>query len=524
MLTLSKSSLNWALKHAEQYGDTDIFPIPFEFLAIRHDWERLSDFLSSTNVLEWEVRPHRESLSPKSNLGFRIATQLDPLDWLFYSALTYEVGEELEAHRLPVEEGVVFSSRFAPQRDGVIYNRNIGFSQFQHRTRELAGRSSQQYVVVADIADFFPNLYHHRVENALRLAAPNKANHVKAIMHLLGQWRVGQSFGLPVGVSASRLIAEVAVHDIDQAMLGEGLTFTRYFDDFRILCRSRKDAYIALATLADILWKNHGLTLAGQKTQILPVDEFEQRYFRSGREAELDRLSEAFSDIAEQLGLDSWYQEIEYDELDDEQKASVDALNLEGLLSEQLDSEDVDIQLTRFILRRLGQLQDPVGATRVLASIDKLYPIFADVVGYLDSLGHLTAFDRRAIGQEILNLIDDSIVSHLQYHRMHLLNLFATNSEWNNVPKITALMGQFSDHFTRRKLILALGRSGQHFWFRRHKTDWAHFSPWERRAFIRGASSLEGDERKFWYGSIMGRLDPLEQAIARWSQQEPIND
>ena len=522
MLTLSSSSLDWALKHAESYGDTDIFPLPFEFSAIRYDWDRLSAQLGSDDILRWEVRPHRESLSPKSNLGFRIATQLDPLDCLIYSALVYEIGQDLEAYRLPVDEEIVFSCRFAPRQDGTMLNRDVSYGQFQRKTRELASRSSEQYVVVADIADFFPNLYHHRVENALRLAAPNKGNHVKAIMHLLGGWRAGQSFGLSVGPSASRLIAEVAVHDVDQAMLGERLTFTRYIDDFRIFCRSKKEAYIALATLADILWKNHGLTLSGQKTQILPVEEFERRYFRSGKEAELERLSEVFALISEQLELDTWYEDIEYDDLDDGQKASVDALNLEGLLNEQLDGEEIDVPITRFVLRRLGQLQDPVGATRVLESIDRLYPVFADVVRYLDSLGHLTACDRRLIGREVLSLLDDSIVSHLEYHRMHLLNLFATNSEWGNSGSLTVLLAQFADQFTRRKLILSLGKSGQNHWFRRHKTDWQQFSPWERRAFIRGASSLEVDERRYWYGSIKGRLDTLEQAIASWSQKEPI--
>ena len=238
----------------------------------------------------------------------------------------------------------------------------------------------------------------------------------------------------------------------------------------------------------------------------------------------MDRLSEAFACISEQLELDTWYEEIEYEDLDDEQKASVDALNLEGLLNEQLGSEEIDVQITRFVLRRLGQLQDPVGATSVLASIDKLYPVFADVVRYLGSLGHLTACNRRLIGHEVLNLLDDSIVSHLEYHRMHLLNLFATNSEWDNAEMFTVLWAQFADHFTKRKLILALGKSGQNFWFRRHKTDWEQFSPWERRAFLRGASSLEGDERKYWYGSIKGRLDTLEQAITSWSRQEPITD
>ena len=522
MLKLSRSSLDWALKQAERFGDTDIFPMPFEFSAIRHDWDRLVAHLSSSDILKWAVRPHRECLSPKSTYSFRISTQLDPLDWLIYSALIYEIGEELEAFRLPLEEGIVFSRRFDPQPDGTMFSRSTSYSQFQERTRELASRSNEQYVVVADIADFFPSVYHHRVENALSLAAPKKLNHAKATMHLIGGWRAGQSFGLSVGPSASRLIAEVAIHDVDQALLGEHLTFARYVDDFRIFCNSRKDAYIALATLADILWKNHGLTLEAQKTQIMPVEGFEQRYFRSGREAELKRLSDSFADLLDQMGLDTWYEDIDYDDLDDVQKANIDALNLEGMLIEQLNCEDIDIQVTRFVLRRLSQLKDPVGADMVLTSIDKLYPIFADVVRYLDSLKHLTKDERRDTGKKILDLIDDSIVSHLEYHRMYLLNLFATNSEWDNVQGLTALLSQFTDHFTKRKVILALGKSGQNYWFRRHKTDWEQFSPWERRAFLRGASSLEGDERKYWYGSIKERLDPLEEAIVRWSQQDPI--
>ena len=505
-------------------GDTNqIFPLPFEFSALRHDWCRVVDFLASRDVLKWEVRPSRECLSPKSARSFRISTQLDPLDWLIYSALIYEIGADLESYRLPQEEGIVFSWRFEPQPDGTMFSRETGYSQFQERTRELADTSNEQYVVITDIADFFPNLYHHRVENALRSATPKNLNHTKAINQLLSGWREKQSFGLPVGSNASRLIAEVAIHDVDQALRGEGLTFVRYADDFRIFCKTRKDAYIALATLAEVLWKNHGLTLVGQKTDILPVELFKQGYFRSAGETELAHLSESFADIVDALELETWYEDIEYDDLDDDQKASVDALNLEELLIEQLHRENIDIQLTKFILRRLSQLQDADVAQIILTSIDNLYPVFTDVIAYLDNLKHLKESHRREIGESVVNLMDNSVVSHLEYHRLHLLNLFASDAAWGNVQKITGLLNKFSDYFTRRKLILALGKSGQSYWFRRYKTDWQQFSPWERRAFLRGASSLEGDERRNWYDSIQGRLDPLEKAIVSWSRQNPIS-
>ncbi len=523
MLRLSDSSLEWSLKQAERLGDTNIFPRPFEYLAIRHDWSRLVDFLSSEDVLKWEVRPNRECLSPKSVHGFRIATQLDPLDWLVYNALVYEIGADLESYRLSRDEGIVFSWRFEPQADGVMFSRDSGYSQFQERTLELAETSKQQYVVVTDVADFYPRLNHHRIENALRSAAPTKINHTKGIVRLLGAWREKQSFGLPVGPIASGLIAEVAINDVDQALRGEGLVFTRYVDDFRIFCRNRTDAFRALATLATILWKSHGLTLAEHKTKILPVAQFQRRYFRTGRQAELENLSKSFAEIVDSLGLDNWYEEIEYEDLDDVQRASVDALNLRGLLREQLEREHVDIQLTRFILQRLGQLQDVEAADEILTSIDKLYPVFTNVVAYLGSLRTLPENHRIEVGKMILSHMSDSVVSHIEYHRLHLLNLFASSAAWGNVDKIMGLLPKFPDYFTRRKLILALGKAEQNYWFRQQKTDWQQFSPWERRALLRGASSLEGDERRNWYDSIQGRLDPLEAAIVKWSRQNPIH-
>ena len=524
VLRLSNSSLSWALNQAERFGDTNrVFPQPFEFAAIRHDWGRLAVLLRSKDVLKWSVRPIRECLSPKGSRSFRIVTQLDPLDWIIYSALVYELGADLESYRLPQEEGVVFSWRFAPLADGTMFSRETGYAQFVERSRQLASMSNDQYVVVTDIADFFPNLNHHRVENALRSAAPTKANHTTAIMRLLGGWREKQSFGIPVGPNASRLVAEVAIHDIDQALRGAGLTFVRYADDFRIFCKTRKDAYIAVATLAEVLWKSHGLTLAGQKTEILPVERFNQQFFQTGREAELERLAQSFADIVDALELDSWYDEIDYSDLDEEQKASVDALNLGNLLTEQLEREYIDIQLTKFILRRLGQLQNADVADEILSYIDKLYPAFADVITYLDNLEHLTEGRRLEISNGVLSIMDDSVVSHLEYHRMHLLNLFVSNAAWGNSQRLAEMWPHATDHFTKRKLILALGTSGQNYWFRQRKTEWQHFSHWERRAFLHGASSLEADERKHWFDSIRRRLDPLEEAVVNWSMKNPID-
>ncbi len=89
-LTLSERSLNWALEHILNYGDTDIFPEAFEFEAIKHDWQEVKAWIRSVDILVWNARPYRRCLAPKHRFGFRISTQLDPLDILVFTALVHE--------------------------------------------------------------------------------------------------------------------------------------------------------------------------------------------------------------------------------------------------------------------------------------------------------------------------------------------------------------------------------------------------------------------------------------------------
>lgn len=170
MLKLRNDSLEWALKHIENYGDTDIFPVPFEYEAIRYLWDKntrelpngstLKEYLRNQDMLQWTVRDFRRSLTPKHKYGFRLSTQLDPLDTLVYLALVHEIGEDIESKRIPAERNVSFSYRFNPDEDGRMFDSEINYGSFLNycnlKVDELMGDDSIEYVVVADIADFFP--------------------------------------------------------------------------------------------------------------------------------------------------------------------------------------------------------------------------------------------------------------------------------------------------------------------------------------------------------------------------------
>jgi hypothetical protein len=198
-------------------------------------------------------------MTPKQRFGFRVSTQLDPLDTLLFLSLVYEAGGPIEFVRLPANDGIVHSYRFAPTPDGHLFDSAANFETFRAAAESRATTGNYSHVVTADIADFYPRIYSHPLENAL-LAACGGTGHARAILKLLEQWNYGVSYGIPVGPNPSRLLAELAICDVDQALLSEGFSFIRFVDDFHIFCKSERQAYEALAFLARVLHENHGLT------------------------------------------------------------------------------------------------------------------------------------------------------------------------------------------------------------------------------------------------------------------------
>ncbi len=520
-LRISRDSLSWSLRQALNYGDTDIFPALFEFQAIEHDQERVFSWIESEDLLRWKVRTQRRCLAPKHKFGFRIATQLDPIDFLIFTALVYEIGTDLERSRVSTDKQIVHSYRFHPDDTGRMYDQNIGYHTFTRRSRQIMRDESIKFVIVADIADFFPRLYHHRLVNALRSATDHE-NHALAIDRLVNGWNESYSYGIPVGSQASRLLAEVAITDIDQVLLSENVTYTRFSDDFRIFCSTSRQAYEKLALLANALFENHGLTLQQQKTRIISRETFQSQYLFTEREEEMNRLSSTFSQLLEELGIEDPYEQFEWENLSEEQQNRIAALNLSQLLEEESEQEILNIPLTKFVLRRLSQINDVEPLEFILRNIERFYPVIPDVVTYIRTIRDISEKQRREVGKRVLEMTQDSTVSHLEYHRMWLLSLFAESTEFDNEAHFVNSYSRFGDHFWTRKMTLALGRAQQDGWFRQRKRSWSELGPWTRRAFLYGASCLSNDERRHWYNSLMPRLDQLELAVTAYARQHPM--
>lgn len=523
-LTISSASLDWALNHAIKQSDTDIFPRAFEFEAISGHWAQLKKGIQDTDVSNWTVRAQRRCLAPKHKFGFRISTQLDPLDFLVYTALIYEIGSKLEKTRVPATDNIVHSYRFSPNADGRMFSEQFTYRSFQKTSQSICQQRRPRFVAIADIADFFPRLYTHRVDNALDAALGPGHLHGTALKHLIGQWAGTYSYGIPVGSAASRLIAETAISDIDQALLSEGIVYVRYSDDFRFFCSSEAEAYKCLTLVARYLIENHGLTLQQHKTKIVTIKKFKSTYLRENEKREIDTLSERFRELIKAIGLDDVYEDIDVDSLDEANQELLEQLNLRGILEEQLKLADPDLSLLKFLLRRLGQIGSSAEIDLVLKKFNKFVPAVREAVEFILQIPGLPRAKKAAIGKSLLKISrqKSQAASHLEYSRMYLLHPFATDESWNNKADLPSLYGTAVDEFSQRELILALGKSKQAFWFRTRKQSLMSMPAWVRRAFLYAASCLPADEYKHWIRGLQQQLDPLEQAIGRYGLKCPI--
>lgn len=523
MTTLSPKTIEWAIEHLARHSDTDIFPKAFEFDAINYCRDEIIKSLSKQDICQWQTRPFRRCLVPKQRYGFRIATQLDPLDMLFYLALFLETGEQIEKSRLSINEKLAFSNRFLlDNKDYSVFARDSGYSEFQAHSGQLVEKHG--FVVVADIADFYPRIYLHRLENALLSSTKTLPTHAKAIIQIIKGWNQNVSYGIPVGNNPSRLIAELVIDDVDRTLFSEDVIFTRYVDDYRIFCDSRQTAHQCLARLANVLYETHGLTLQSQKTKILTAEEFVNDVLETEERKELKALTEGFSEILEIMGIDNPYGELDYDSLPTDFQKQIDGLNLEGLLEKQLEAEEIDIATTRFLINRLGQLGRLSPLKKMLEATDKLYPVFTEVIRYLArQTDSLTPESRVKIGKFLLDKLKGSVISHLEFHRMQIMSLFAGSNKWGNADKLASFYNIASDNWFRRTLLIAIGRAEQYYWLRPKKTEMEQLPIWERRAFLYAASCFPKDEKDNYYHAVKARLDELEKYVVRWADKNPIN-
>jgi hypothetical protein len=515
MDVVDTTALDWALTHIKRFGDTDIFPVPFEFDAISHAWTALRTDLASRDLRNLRTRPARRCLVPKPGGGFRAAVQLDPLDMLTYTALVYEMAPVLEKSRIPPQQRIACSYRIQLDPNGSFFPPSNGWNDFHQRSSEVAFSGQYTHVLLADISDFYNQINHHRIQNALESAAiaRERAHNVEGFLSRLS---AKQSRGLPVGPFASILLAEMCLNDVDTFLLRKRAVYVRYVDDFRIFCSSRREAISLHHDLADYLYTAHRLSLEASKTRVVHVETFKREELRDPEEeeqrAKVNRFDELMNEFFKNLG--PYETEVEWPEEGEvASEAARDALI--ELFGDCVDRPPLHLGLARHLLRRAASMHTAILHERVFKNLEVLAPALRDVAKYLTKTLPARSLPRR--GQDLLTFLRNSDAGSLPFVRLWALEIIVQRPQLISQQDALKLAEEAMPALGVRPFALLARKYGIIDWVRAQKETWTNHGDWDRRAIIWSASVLPMDERKHWLDLVQDTGDSLERAVAQFT-------
>lgn len=510
-MALDESALKRAILHLVSLGDTDIFPTPFEFTFYAACQDEIIDCLSKLKADAHKPTSAYECLSPKGNLSFRIAHQLYPVDTLLYTAATIQIAPSLEGLKLPADTGP-FSYRFIDEEDNPrLFARSSNFHDWLLHLKTLFQSSDAfedaKHVLETDISDFYARIYFHRLEHVLDdCECPNPVR--KIIEKIIKDTRARQSYGLPVGSSASRILAEALLVDTDAMLESRSHSYSRYVDDFRIILEHKSEVHSVLCNLAEHLMLTEGLSLNANKTRTYTNHQ--------GIKNIEAKLSDVFTD--EEMEKLNLYIAAVYDDEDIsvEDVEDVDPNNLLKKLKEALTLQSVDYTAIKVILKvlRAVQIEGPIHF--VDKFIELLYHTPRDFCLLVGGLAQRSPEAADTIADLLITAIQSAPFRDMALSRIWVGHLFVTQA----LP-ITEERRQVLDtkntEIEQRQDYLLRGLLKDRVFFRAQKTKFDAANEWSKPALMLGAACLSTSEYKTWLETIKGHYsDPTSDVYRRW--------
>ncbi|WP_082808116.1 RNA-directed DNA polymerase [Alcanivorax sp. NBRC 102028] len=517
-----EEAIGIALKNVASHGDTDVFPFPFE-THVFYDYpdeckKILLDIHANFEGYMAQSPPSTlETLTQVGYTGFRWATQIEPFWNVYYLALVISIADKVEASREPIEKKSVYSYRYLWDEEGAKLFRSSTWRDYKKRGLELS--ENHQFVVVTDIADFYPRVYHHRIDNALR-RLPQVGDTPKRIMDLLFSFSKNVSYGLPVGGPASRVLAELALVTTDLQLSRRGIKFCRYADDYCIFCDTKSEAYKVLVLLSEKL-HNEGLSLQKKKTKIITTEEFRETAKMLDPADKKEPLAEE-----EQKLLNISLRYDPYSDTADEDyealRSAVKNVDIIGILGREVSKTTIDATVTKQAINAIYALEphEKYGAISTLLENDNLIvlsPVFVLVMRAIKGVyDDMPDYGKDFVDKQLISLYESdsqllSVDLNISYYVLAL-------SKRRSLAKEEILIDIFdktTKPLIKRQVIMVMASWDCHYWLTDIKGQYGGFTAWEKRALIIASYSL-GDEGKHWRTHTKDTWGYPENLIRDW--------
>jgi hypothetical protein len=512
---ISEASVRRAINHLGAFGDTDLFPRLPEMRCFLERPGTVAKDCASLNIGHYAPVGAIETLTPKSWLGFRIAHQLTASDNVVYLAALLDCAPNLEAARLPKDDNEAFAYRFAEGESLRLFEPARGYHQWLAYLSNFGGPENpfaeDRPAIVTDISDFYQRIYFHRIENVLQDAGCPRGPS-ELVKKVIKTTRARQSYGLPVGSTASRLLAECLLNDTDMRLKNMGVKFTRYVDDFRIEVPAGMEAHSILCQLAEHLMVTEGLSLNVTKTKMTSVKEI--------RRSSKVRLQDVFT-TAEMENMQAFIT-LSYgddDEKDEDMTATNPFISAEFLLAkldEIGDKKGIDLSVFKALLRALRFLPG-IDAIRLLAKhADLLYYVPREFCLVLSAASKQEGFPADQVKARVIELLAIPPYSDLAYVRSWLLYLFVDGSlpvslpDWQSYDFNRSIIERRSHFFLR-------GLANDRPFFRALKTQLGSLSEWDKPAALMAGMCLPFDEYKHWLADAVHQISgPFAATYTAW--------
>lgn len=509
-------SLRWSINHLITKSDSDLFPRPIEFEIVSKLGEPAIKFLSQLDLNQINPSSSRRFIVPKSNLSYRTATQLNPLDSILLSALVYKYGNLLEQKRLPKDENRVFSYRFSPDKAGNFYDLTFSWNLFWKTCYEKSKK--YPYVVILDISDFYNQIYHHSIENQMaECGLPNQA--LKWIMNLLKSITAGVSRGIPVGPHSVHLLAETSINPIDKSLVSHSIDFCRYVDDIIIFSNSETESKTIIFQVAEILDKQQRLILQNQKTRIMKRDKFQKYCAEMIEDRPINDLEGNILNIIKKYSGGNPYQTVYLSKISKNDLKQFNETSINKILSDYLSKSKPDYIRLRWFIRRLSQVGHPSGIKYCLDHFDELTPAISEICQYFVSVSNFADIEWPDVGDKLIQLLENELIMSNEYFQMSIYSLFNRKIELNHLDKLLKNYKTISPLF-QREIIISAYKNSASDWIRELKEHYMGMDIWTKRAFLIACSILPREEKKYFVNRIQPSCNNLDKLIIEWTKNQ----